>query len=74
MSRLDAETVLENLDTDRLPEGVGRQELDLAIQSMAELAHRRMVIDQCGGLPGPPIERETLLRRIIGRRSAKLFD
>lgn len=69
MDTLEPKTVRESLDADVMPEGVNEKDLDDAIREMSEMAHRRMIIDQCGGLPGPPIERQSLIRRLIVKLS-----
>ena len=47
------------------PEGVTEQEVDQAIHAIADEARMRMVMDQCGGLPGPPSMSLSLPRRIL---------
>ena len=48
---------------------VSQKELDRALREMGDYARRRVVINNSGGLPGPPYEPPRLRKRIEG-----LFD
>jgi hypothetical protein len=48
-----------------LPEGLLAEEVDRSMKEMAASAHRLLVINQCGGLPAPPVHKPSLLRRLL---------
>jgi hypothetical protein len=64
-NRIDPSTLKATLHASSRPSEVSEEEVNKSIRDIAEHAYRRTVMDQCGGLPGPPIEIPTLSRRLL---------
>jgi hypothetical protein len=47
------------------PPEIDDKEIESALKVIAQHAFQRTVMNQCGGLPGPPVERRTFARRIL---------
>jgi hypothetical protein len=70
---VDREVLKAALEDDALPKGTSEEDFALEIRRIAADAHRRMIMDECGGLPGPPVQRPSLTRRIL-RRIEKITE
>jgi len=66
-NQMDAAAISLKLRVSEAPQGMTEAEIDESIAEIAHRAYRRTVMDQCGGLPGPPIENPTLTRKILDR-------
>ena len=65
MERLDGATIRQYLRASRLPDDLREDAVDGAIREMAEAAYRRLIIDECGALPGPPVDPPSITRKFI---------
>lgn len=72
--QLNADSLDSMLSKPELPNGVTHAEFSNSTASLAEQARRRMIVNQCGGLPSPPAVRLTNSQRIfrfLGKRSSR---
>ncbi len=64
-NRIDGGSLGSYLKPSDRPEGVPSEAIDESIRKMAEAAHRRLVMNQSGGLPGPEIHRRSPMRKVL---------
>lgn len=63
--RVDAASLSKNLAPNQLPTGLTQESANQAIREMAHGARRLMIVNDSGGLPGPPRAHTSLVRRIL---------
>ncbi len=64
-NKIDGGSLQSHLKPSNRPAGVSSQAIDESIRRMAESAHRRLVMNQSGGLPGPEIHRRSRFRKFL---------
>jgi len=62
---LDHSTIAAQLRKSELPSNVRELDVEQEIRQMAEKARALMILDKCGGLPGPGIIEDGTLRKIL---------
>ena len=62
---MDGNTLLLNLRPSGKPDDVSAASLSKDLQYIADEARRRVTFNNCGGLPGPPPESPSFIRRLL---------
>lgn len=70
-NKIDGGSLRSYLRPSERPPDVAPEAIDDSIRKMAEAAHRRLSMNQSGGLPGPEIHRRSSIRKILDIFSRK---
>jgi hypothetical protein len=64
-NKIDSQSLHDYLEPSERPQGVPPDAIDESIRQMARRAHRRLVMNQTGGLPGPELHRRSVSRLLV---------